>query len=289
MSRKNRGIVYYTVLWAFVFVLGAERFYQWRHSISYTTGFYLTGSIKSQYAFAITFAAAIALQLLFAFREYKGLKKRSCVYESTEVIRTKSGLFTGLLQLGIGILLLSSGINGFAGAYSSNSWDILEMCEDLFALLSAVIFLWACVDNFLKRPVTSKTGYSFIICTLWLGFRAAAIFKDFTTVTTLSQQFISLMAVLSTLLFITNYARLFSGLEKASTKAKLAVTGAVTAMFSLTATVPVYAAKFYDERLPVDGLLVGAADVLIGLFALVTLAKLMISRNDGAVPDEKNN
>lgn len=287
MKNRNFGIISFIILLISVAAVIAERVYLWRNCMSYSTGFYLTGTEAARWGFNLTVISAIAIQAVIAFISYRSFAKsgESC-YENPEKISQKSGRFMGIIQLAIGIMLMWSAVETFSLMFGGKAPEVLDIIEGILAFVSSFVFLASCVDQLMKKPVSSKTGYSFVICTLWLGFRAAGVFKDFTTVTTLSQQFLSLMSVLSALLFMTNYARLFSGLSKLSTQSKLVVTGTLTVIFSFSSTIPVYISKALDYRIPTGNFAVDAVDALIGVFALIVLWRVMTVKEETALKDD---
>lgn len=267
------------ILIIFIPAILISRTFLWTNGIDISTGFYLDNTTVIQTVYRTIVAVAIIFVILIVFLGKSFVKKANeeelvNPYKADlQLLSSQASIFFGTLAAIMAFLLFVFSANEIFG---NKNISTIKMVEYISMLSSALVFGILAVRQYLGRAINKGLGYSMLIPAIWITIRSALIFKNFIIITSKSQNLLIMLFVLSWLIFIVEFARLYSGFEKKSTRPVLVIMGIMTFIFGIAETLPVYIfmMKYPNTSLPFESNML-LIDFSMSLFAIGAVAQLL--------------
>ena len=267
------------ILIIFIPAILISRTFLWTNGIDISTGFYLDNTTVIQTVYRTIVAVAIIFVILIVFLGKSFVKKANeeelvNPYKADLLLlSSQASIFFGTLAAIMAFLLFMFSANEIFG---NKNISTIKMVEYISMLASALVFGILAVRQYLGRAINKGLGYSMLIPAIWITIRSALIFKNFIIITSKSQNLLTMLFVLSWLIFIVEFARLYSGFEKKSTRPVLVIMGIMTFIFGIAETLPVYIfmIKYPNTSLPFESNML-LIDFSMSLFAIGAVAQLL--------------
>ncbi|HKM32547.1 MAG TPA: hypothetical protein VJX95_03165 [Oscillospiraceae bacterium] len=241
LDRRYAMYVYWFVLVAAI----VARVLQLGAVVDYQTGFYIQDGILP-YALKIILISGIAvISFIIVAGSSKNVSVAGSKLESPFLadLDTLSTALSPVFSIAAMTLVFASVLNGvieYRSLSVSGGIDAAFVIEFLLMLCSALVFLKIAVARTRESAITRSMGYSLLIPVIWYTFRSTMLFMSFIQITNISENLLTMLSSLSTLLFLIYLARFFAGIEKNNTRPMLAISGIVCSLMCAVSTLPRY-------------------------------------------------
>ena len=252
------------------------RVYQVVYLIDPATGFFESG--ESLYQF---FLGVLVLFVLIIMIMTAGCK-------NTSEFQFRKNIFSGIFALVTAAAMAAdSGANllTYVVDHGTIRYLILSIC----GILGVIAFLVAGVSHFTGRNTFRKAPVLALLLPLWVCVRAVVLtFIEYTNVTTISSNMLSVLSALGMLMFLFSLAKLFTGIETPKTGKRTVMLGFLMVVFTSVACVPQAVAAVQDGFSLTENWTF-LADLALVLYSLGLLVQIsaQLSRPQVFVPVKK--
>lgn len=211
-----------------VFLVAAVslRTYQVLYLIDPVTGFFESGEFLYQIFLGVLALFVLVIMIMTA----------SC--KNASEFRFRRNIFSGVLALLTAVAMAAdSGANllTYVVDHGALRYLILAIC----GVLGVVAFLIAGVSHLTGRNTFQKVPVLALLLPLWVCVRSVVLtFIEYTNVTTISSNMLSVLSVLGMLMFLFSLAKLFTGIQTPKTGKRTVMLGFMMVVFTLIACVP---------------------------------------------------
>ena len=210
----------------FLLVAVPLRVYQVVYLIDPATGFFESGESLYQIFLGILALFVLIIMIMTA----------SC--KNTSEFQFRRNIFSGVFALAAAAAMAAdSGANLliYVVDHGTLRYLILSIC----GVLGMIAFLVAAVSHFTGRNTFRKAPVLALLLPLWVCVRAVVMtFIEYTNVTTISSNMLSVLSVLGMLMFLFSLSKLFTGIETPKTGKRTVMLGFLMVLFTLVACVP---------------------------------------------------
>lgn len=211
-----------------LFLVAAVSFraYQVLYLIDPATGFFESGESLYQIFLGVLALFVLVIMIMTA----------SC--KNASEFRFRRNIFSGVFAL-----LTAAAMAADSGAnlltYVVDHGALRYLILSISGVLGVVAFLVAGVSHLTGRNTFLKVPVLALLLPLWVCVRSVVLtFIEYTNVTTISSNMLSVLSVLGMLMFLFSLAKLFTGIQTPKTGKRTVMLGFLMAVFVLVACVP---------------------------------------------------
>ena len=211
-----------------LFLVAAVSFraYQVMYLIDPATGFFESGEFLYQIFLGVLALFVLVIMIMTA----------SC--KNASEFRFRRNIFSGVFAL-----LTAAAMAADSGAnlltYVVDHGALRYLILSISGVLGVVAFLVAGVSHLTGRNTFLKVPVLALLLPLWVCVRSVVLtFIEYTNVTTISSNMLSVLSVLGMLMFLFSLAKLFTGIQTPKTGKRTVMLGFLMAVFVLVACVP---------------------------------------------------
>ncbi len=262
-----------------ILVLLPLRIYQYFNILESDTGFYSKTDFSVYIMYAVI-AFIILFSVITAFYNKKKLqqKKISLSPASGAAVFALSsiGLVFDAIDCFKEYFSLKTDFSGYAAQNTNDKGTVIVLIEAVFALISAIYFFALASGYLSKKDVAPKLKTIALALPLWSVMRLLLKFKTKISFINVSDLFITLLAIVFTMLYLFYFAQTVSEVDKGETYFKMYAYGIPAAVFSLTCFIP----RLVLLAIGRDDLLCAEYSIeLCDLFIPIMIISTLISRS----------
>lgn len=252
------------------------RVYQVAYLINPATGFFESGESLYQ-----IFLGVLALFVLIIM-----IMTARC--KNSLEFQFRRNIFSGIFALVVAAAMAAdSGVNLliYVVDHGTIRYLILSIC----GVLGMIAFLVAGISHITGRNTFRKAPVLALLLPLWVCVRAVVLtFIEYTNVTTISSNMLSVLSVLGMLMFLFSLSKFFTGIETSKTAKRTVMLGFLMVLFTSVACVP-QAVDAAQNGFVLTENWTFLADLALVLYSLGLLIQIsaQLSRPQAFVPAEE--